>query len=339
MWKIKWEPLLKCVISACVFYVIWKKITHTETVTWIELFHQFPHTFPWWIAAMVFIPINLGCETIKWKLLLEKWYVRISFRQLFSATLTGMSLGIFTPNRLGEYAGRLAYLPHSHRPEAVAMTFLCRLAQTLPTAVIGAISLYFLLPDLIPQHSSIFTHYAYPLVLTVNILVFFFWLSIKYWNSILSTYLKHFPLIHRFLHSIQLTESRKLLHISLWSFARYGIFTFQYYLLLRACGYEGGIEIACICISSIFFLKSLVPSIALTEWGIREIVAIHIMSLYDIPLAIAISSTFLLYLFNVILPAFIGTLLMYGKTPIIMNASSISSLPSKFYTPGHVNSD
>ena len=87
---------------------------------------------------------------------------------------------------------------------------------------------------------------------------------------------------------------------------RYLAFSLQYYFLLIAFGYEGSFLLALAMILAVFLVKSVIPSITLTELGIRESVAMTIMGVFAVSGFIAFSSTFLLYLINIILPALVG---------------------------------
>ncbi len=333
------EHGLNILVSACILWVIGHKIGDTSSDQWAALFTLIPNSLPWVLLTIVLIPLNLGCETAKWHILLKKWYPNVSFFQLFKAIFAGISIGILTPNRLGEYAGRLTYIPNGHRTEATAMTFLSRFAQTLPTSIIGTIGLCYLFPLLSTHFPPISANYFFLVLGFVNVGMLVCWLGIKRWNRYFSYYLSSFNWIHRMSEAISFTGKVALMKISYWSFIRYGIFSCQYYLLMSVCGYEGNIIDAWVCISAIFFIKSLVPSIALSEWGIREIVAIEVMNLYDIPIMIALGSTSLLYVFNMILPAIIGTFLIYRKAPSTITAFSTISPSSAHHTPHREGSD
>ena len=87
---------------------------------------------------------------------------------------------------------------------------------------------------------------------------------------------------------------------------RYLAFSFQYYLLLIAFGYQGSLLLALAMILAVFLIKSVIPSITLTELGIRESVAMVIMGGFAVSSFTAFSSTFLLYVINIILPALVG---------------------------------
>ena len=87
---------------------------------------------------------------------------------------------------------------------------------------------------------------------------------------------------------------------------RYLTFTLQYVLLLPVFGYSQSFGLAVVLIWIIFLIKSVIPSISLAELGIRESVAIAVMSAVGIAAITAAGSTFLLYLFNIALPALVG---------------------------------
>ena len=61
------------------------------------------------IIALILVPVNWGIETFKWKYLIKK-IEYISFSKAFKSILSGVTIGIFTPNRMGEFAGRIFYL-------------------------------------------------------------------------------------------------------------------------------------------------------------------------------------------------------------------------------------
>ncbi|MBK5283899.1 MAG: flippase-like domain-containing protein, partial [Bacteroidia bacterium] len=100
------------------------------------------------LLVLVLIPINLFIETWKWKLAmlpLEK----ISFINCFAAVLTGIAVSFFTPNRAGEFAGRILYVNHSDKIKASLITILAGMSQLVITISVGSICLLFYLRKLI----------------------------------------------------------------------------------------------------------------------------------------------------------------------------------------------
>ena len=61
----------------------------------------------WLVIVLVFV--NWGFEAKKWKLLITP-IQKMSFFTAFKSVLTGVTLSLNTPNRIGEYGGRILYV-------------------------------------------------------------------------------------------------------------------------------------------------------------------------------------------------------------------------------------
>ncbi|HTQ28957.1 MAG TPA: lysylphosphatidylglycerol synthase domain-containing protein, partial [Puia sp.] len=92
----------------------------------------------WWrIGLVVLLMIfNWGLEAQKWRLAL-KTLQPISFGRALKAVLTGVTIGSFTPNRTGEYLGRVLYIEESKRLRAILLSVVCSMAQLLTTLAMG----------------------------------------------------------------------------------------------------------------------------------------------------------------------------------------------------------
>ncbi|RYZ88231.1 MAG: DUF1552 domain-containing protein, partial [Proteobacteria bacterium] len=84
--------------------------------------------------------INWGLEARKWQLSLRS-LITISFTQSLKAVFTGTTTAFFTPNRVGEYFGRILYIPEGSRLKAISLTIVCSMAQLLVTIIIGIFGL------------------------------------------------------------------------------------------------------------------------------------------------------------------------------------------------------
>src|SRR5690606_12786240 len=57
----------------------------------------------WWLFAVFFLmPLNWSIEALKWKRLLSG-FLKIDFWRALRAVLAGVTVAMFTPNRVGEY--------------------------------------------------------------------------------------------------------------------------------------------------------------------------------------------------------------------------------------------
>ena len=76
--------------------------------------------------------INWSIEALKWKISIRH-IQRISFLRSFRAVLSGVSFSVNTPNRIGEYLGRVLYIEEGHRLQAISLTIVCSMSQLIIT--------------------------------------------------------------------------------------------------------------------------------------------------------------------------------------------------------------
>ena len=90
------------------------------------------------VLAACLMPLNLGFEMKKWK---EIHIHSLTWKQTIKAVLGGMSIGLLTPNKIGEYGGRVWFLPKETRQAGVASTMMGNWAQLFTTICFGSIGL------------------------------------------------------------------------------------------------------------------------------------------------------------------------------------------------------
>ena len=95
-----------------------------------------------WLLLFAFLAmfINWGCEARKWQLALRNLQA-LSFIQSLKAIFTGTTLASFTPNRTGEYVGRILYVDEGKRLQAIPVTIICSIAQLQVTLYAGLLSI------------------------------------------------------------------------------------------------------------------------------------------------------------------------------------------------------
>jgi hypothetical protein len=147
MWRVNpiVEKLLKLVIVLALSWVIYKQIWARENAT--ELWATFLESLTrdragWLIAAFILIPINWAFETLKWKELIKE-IETLSFWKMYSAILSGVTFSVFTPNRIGEYAGRILFVKAENNWKTVVATLVGSFSQLLVLLSIGILGLSF----------------------------------------------------------------------------------------------------------------------------------------------------------------------------------------------------
>lgn len=85
--------------------------------------------------------VNWGLETKKWQIALQP-VQPIGFSRAFKAILAGTCIASFTPNRVGEYLGRMLFVDSGNKMLSVAPSILCSMSQMLATLTAGSLGLY-----------------------------------------------------------------------------------------------------------------------------------------------------------------------------------------------------
>ncbi|MCB2407889.1 lysylphosphatidylglycerol synthase transmembrane domain-containing protein [Hymenobacter lucidus] len=258
------------------------------------------------LAALALVPVNWGLEAWKWWRL-ARHLEPVSFRRCFRAVLVGLTLGFVTPNRVGDYAGRIMELK-SRRLDALGAVFLGRYCQLVATVVAGTAGLlYFLLTFYLQGYPSA----GLGLVVAALLLNAGVILPLYRSRLLLSalTVIKPLRRFRRFLAVMPTYPARALHAVLAISMLRYAVFCLQFGLLLWAYGASPPIGPGLAAIAGTFLIKSLVPSLnALADVGVRELSATHLFGLLREPPIKVLSASLSLWVLNIALPSAAGLL-------------------------------
>ena len=231
--------------------------------------------------------------------------------------LAGCSITMLTPNRIGEYGGRIVYVQEQNRLRAITLTILGSISQFLITIVMGTAGLivmkYFMAEKSEAFHSipAYFSNTLLYLSMFGSVFTLLFYLRIGWLIhviekiEILSTPLKYIRLLQQF-------SGKQLLRILLLSFLRYSVFILQYILLLSVMNI--GIEfILCFWLLTVFYLlMAMAPTIGFTELPVRATASVALFSLYSSNILGIQAAALSIWLINLVLPAIVGSLLILG---------------------------
>ncbi len=263
------------------------------------------------LAALALVPLNWGLEAWKWHRLARHLHPRIGFGRSLRAVLVGLTLGFATPNRVGDYAGRLLEMPGKRLP-ALGAVWLGRYCQLVATVLAGAAGLLFF--------GLKFYLAGYPaaqigLVATALVLGAAVVLPV-YQARLLLALLGLWRPLRRFRPALAVLptySARAITAVLGLSGLRYAVFCAQFLLLLRAYGVQVPPGPALAGVAGTFLLKSLVPSLnALADVGVRELSATHLFGLLGQPALPVLSASLSLWVINIALPSAAGLLLVPG---------------------------
>ncbi len=258
------------------------------------------------LAALALVPVNWGLEAWKWWRL-ARHLEPVSFRRSFRAVLVGLTLGFVTPNRVGDYAGRIIELK-SRRLDALGAVFLGRYCQMVATMLAGTAGLlYFLLTFYLTGYpASKLGVIGAAVAINIALLVPLYRSRLLLAALTLVRPLRRF---RRYL-AVMPTYPASLLHSVLAvSGLRYLVFCGQFMLLLWAYGARPEVGPGLSAIAGTLLLKSLVPSLnALADVGVRELSATHLFGLLGQPVLPVLSASLSLWVINIALPSAAGLL-------------------------------
>ncbi|PWT95110.1 MAG: hypothetical protein C5B52_18665 [Bacteroidetes bacterium] len=267
----------------------------------------------WIVIAMMFL--NWGLEARKWQVLMNS-LEKISFWRAFKAVLSGVSFALNTPNRIGEYGGRILYVSEGKRIQSAALTIAGSFSQLIITLFMGGLGVLFSKKGLIENGNP-----GESLSLILNVLMWavfiaaIFCLLIYFRLAWIVRSFEKVPLVSRFVKQVTILETISvtiLLRVLSLSFVRYVVFVVQYILLFDVMHVYMGWWQAFWLIGVLYLVLAVVPTIALLELGIRGKASILLFKLYSSNSVGIYATATGIWLVNLVVPALAGSLLIIG---------------------------
>lgn len=290
------------------------------TTAWQSIKESFRTPLVWNLVVVILLMVvNWSVEAVKWKISVKP-VQQVSFIKAFRAVLSGLSFSVSTPNRVGEYFGRVLYMNEGNRLKTIAITIVGSISQLIITLLMGCIGLTILRPAIESNQliSPIWMKVILYGVLAVlsGLILFYFRLS---W---LIKWVDRLPGSSRFAYLVRALEdfgSGLLFKLLLLSAFRFVIFIVQYYLLFHLFAVDVSWAQTFWAVSVSFLVMAVIPTIAIIELVQRGKVMTTIMALYTANNLGVGFATAGIWLINLILPAIIGSLFILGMRKLYIN--------------------
>ena len=297
-------------------FSIYKQVKHQPDLktSWIKIKQSLQSARMWDLAIVILLMIiNWSIEALKWKISIQK-VQPISFSRSFRAILSGVSVSVSTPNRIGEYLGRILYMEEGNRLRVISLTIVSSMSQLIVTLFAGSMGLFFFRKsieagEMIPGLDSFWLQ-----VLQCGVIIVLLILTGLYFRlSVLLNLVDKLRNNNRYswlISSLKDIHATLLLKLLSLSATRYIVFVVQYFLLFRL--FEVSIEWwQCFCaVSVIFLVLAIIPTFAIAELGLRGNVSLKLIGLFSTnSLGISIT-TATIWIINLVLPAIAGSLLI-----------------------------
>lgn len=308
-WR-KWlNPAIKMVIGVLLGWALYRQVFAGENAAglWLSFIVHFKGPgMAWLILTVALVPLNLSFEALKFRLLIRN-FTGPPFSIILRAVLGGVTIAIFTPNRVGEYGGRILFLPPEHNWKTVIATMvgsLCQLLVLLSAGLLGITWFSAKYLDMAP--------YALPLMLCLGA-AFIGLLTFIFFNiGVVVPLAKRIPYIHKFkaylrhLTMLQNYTGAELSGALKYAFVRYLTYCAQYYLLLRFYGIQVDLIPGMAGIAAIFFVQASIPLPPVSGLMVRGEIALFTWGIFSNDQLSILAATFSLFVINIALPALLG---------------------------------
>lgn len=312
-------PLLFCWL----IWFIYTQIARQPDIelAWQQILDSFNSKKIWLvIGAVVLMLINWGIEAVKWRISVKP-VQEVSFQTAFKAILSGVSVSISTPYRVGEYLGRILYMNEGNKLKAVSLTVVGSISQIMVTLLMGLVGLLFMADVLAQQHilSPLWIKMIASGVCMVLVILTLFYFRLSW----LVKRIDQVPAIKKFTWLINALENFNatiLFSLLSLSVIRFLVFILQYYLLFRFFGVNIGFEEAWISVSLMFLVMAVVPTIALfTDLGLKGEISLKLIGIFSTNGLGITLTTISIWLINLVIPALAGSLLILSVKKVFNN--------------------
>ena len=264
------------------------------------------------ILVIFLMLVQWMAEAKKWQLLLQG-ILFVPFGKAVKSIFSGIAFSISTPNRFGEFIGRILHLPKEARLQGTTCTFIGNFAQLIATCFAGAIGLVFTQSDQLLNNKSVFGTFISSIKIAAPI-TFLFFVFIYFQAAIFFKWLSKFKFLEKWKNNlIGLSEIPFyiLLKVLAWSFLRYAIFMVQYWLFFQLLDVHIGFLETCMGLSVMLLWLAVIPTVSIVELGLRWQFSIFLLSPFSSnALGLTMAVTFV-WLLNLMLPALVGAFLLF----------------------------
>ena len=268
------------------------------------------------LLVLLLMFLNWGIEAAKWKLLLQHMQP-VSFLKAYKSVLAGCSVTMLTPNRIGEYGGRMLFVEPQHRIKAISLTITGSISQLLITMIMGCLGLFFL--RFFSQNNdnalSVLPHFWGDVLIYFSVvstlLLFLFYIRLGW----LVRLMEKLPALNKLVRHISVLDQftgKQLLQLMGLSLVRYLVFVLQYVLLLQVMDVEISFGLSFWLISVFYLVMAVAPTIGFLELPVRVKASLQLMQLYSTNTLGIQTAALAIWIINLVVPAVLGSILILG---------------------------
>lgn len=280
----------KLLIVSGAFYFIYHQLAENDKLDWDQFYTLFKKNQS--ISGIIFILflsfLNRFFEILKWQNLVSYLH-KISLLEATKQVLGSLTAGVFTPNGIGEYAGKALFFEKIKIKKIVFLNLICNGIQLIITVLFGTIGLWIL---------------GYRFWVLLLLIVFFgFWIL---GFGLKKVTIKDYSLIQLIQKINQIPRNIHQKNMIL-GFLRYMVFSYQYYFLFLAFDVDLPYLPMMATIGTVYFLASSLPSFQFLDFAVKGSVAVYFFGKLGVNEWIVVFISTLMWLLNVVLPVLLGS--------------------------------
>jgi len=288
--------IIKIVIVGGAFYFIYNQLAHNDKLDWQKFLLLFQKNYS--ITGIAFLlllsVLNRFFEILKWQNLVSYLH-KISLAEAAKQVLGALTAGLFTPNGIGEYAGKALFFEKSKAKTIVFLNLICNGIQMILSVFFGTFGLLYLNADYnIITSKTVLILFGICLFL-FGILFFLKKINIKGYS------------IEKLIHKIN--EIPKSIHQKniFLAICRYLVFSHQYYFLFLAFDVNLPYFTLMATVAAVYFLASSLPTFQFLDFAVKGSVAVYFFGILGVNEWIVVFISTLMWFLNVVLPVVIGS--------------------------------
>lgn len=262
----------------------------------------------WLVIALAFV--NWGLEAKKWQVLVRHLQ-SIKYFDALKGVLAGVTFSLNTPNRIGEYGGRVLYVNEGNRIKSVSLSIAGSICQLTITVLMGCGGLIFLLYTEDANSTIIgLSFFWLKTLLLLSLVVVLIFLLFLFRLSWIIKLFEKIPGVSKSIQYIRVLDEftpKLLLRLLFLSLLRYFVFVIQYILLLQVLQVEVSWQQGFWLITILYLVMAIVPSFAIADLGIRGKFSTELLSLYSANIIGILGTTFGIWFINLFIPALAGS--------------------------------
>lgn len=288
--------VIKLLIVGGAFYFIYNQLMHNDQLDWEKFIAlvKSKQSFGAFAFILFLSFLNRFLEILKWQSLVSV-IAKITVGTASKQVLGALTAAIFTPNGIGEYAGKALFFEKSQTKKIVFLNLICNGIQMVLTVVFGIFGL-------------LYFNTVYNVITSQTVLILFGLLLLLFGIlfSVKKITIKGYS-IEKLIHKIN--EIPKKVHRKniLLAVARYLVFSHQYYFLFLLFDVDLSYFLLMATITSVYFLASSLPTFQFLDFAVKGSVAVYFFGLLGVNEWIVVFISTLMWFLNVVLPVIIGS--------------------------------